>query len=79
MDLFWSITRYSNDSRLPLDPDDMGGNNIQSYNGFNTEPDADGNVTISFSREGSEGWHVLDAGDRGLLLHRAILWANEPT
>lgn len=51
VDLFWSITRYANDSRLPLDPADMGGHDIQSYNGFNTEPDADETVNIAFSRE----------------------------
>lgn len=49
--LFWSITRYGNDSRLPLNPADIGGKNIQAFNKFNTEPDADGNVTITFSRE----------------------------
>ena len=51
VELFWSITRYGNDSRLPLNPADIGGNNIQAYNAFNTEPDANGNVTITFSRE----------------------------
>ena len=51
VDLFWSITRYGNESRLPLNPADIGGNNIQSYNGFNTKPDANGNVTITFSKE----------------------------
>ena len=51
VDLFWSITRYGNDSRLPLNPDDIGGNNIQAYNGFNTKPDENGNVTITFSQE----------------------------
>jgi len=51
VDLFWSITRYGNDTRLPLNPADIGGNNIQAYNLFNTTPDADGNVTITFSVE----------------------------
>ena len=51
VDLFWSLTRYGNDSRLPLNPADIGGNNIQAYNQFNTEPDANGNVTITFSKE----------------------------
>ena len=49
--LFWSITRYGNDSRLPLNPADIGNNNIQAYNKFNTKPDTDGNVTITFSKE----------------------------
>jgi hypothetical protein len=51
VDLFWSITRYRNSTRLPLNPADIGGNNIQAYNAFNTKPDADGNVTITFSKE----------------------------
>lgn len=50
MDLFWSITRYANKTRLPLNPADIGGNNIQAYNAFNTKPDKNGNVTITFSR-----------------------------
>jgi hypothetical protein len=51
VDLFWSITRYGNDTRLPLNPADIGGNNIQAYNAFNTKPDKNGNVTITFSKE----------------------------
>ncbi len=51
VDLFWSVTRYANETRLPLNPADIGGSNVQAYNAFNTEPDADGNITITFSRE----------------------------
>jgi hypothetical protein len=51
VDLFWSVTRYGNDSRLPLNPADIGGNNIQAYNAFNTKPDTNGNVTITFSKK----------------------------
>jgi hypothetical protein len=51
VDLFWSITRYGNDTRLPLNPADIGGNNIQAYNAFNTKPDANGDVTITFSQK----------------------------
>ena len=51
VDLFWSVTRYGNDTRLPLNPADIGGRNIQAYNAFNTKPDASGNVTITFSRK----------------------------
>ena len=51
MDLFWSVTRYGNDTRLPLNPADIGGNNIQAYNAFNTKPDKNGNVTITFSQK----------------------------
>jgi len=51
VDHFWSITRYANATRLPLNPADIGGSNIQAYNAFNTEPDANGNVTITFSQQ----------------------------
>jgi hypothetical protein len=51
IDLFWSLTRYGADTFLPLDPADLGGNDIQAYNAFNTEPDDDGNVTFTFSME----------------------------
>jgi len=50
VDLFWSVTRYGNDTRLPLNPADIGGSNIQAYNAFNTKPDKEGNVTITFSK-----------------------------
>lgn len=50
VDLFWSITRYGNDTRLPLNPADIGGSDIQAYNAFNTKPDKNGNVTITFSK-----------------------------
>ena len=39
------------DTFLPLNPADLGGNDIQAYNAFNTEPDEDGNVTFTFSME----------------------------
>jgi hypothetical protein len=51
VDLFWSITRYGADTFLPLNPADIGGNDIQAYNAFTTEPDDDGNVMITFSME----------------------------
>ncbi len=51
VDLFWSVTRYANQTRLPLNPADIGGSNVQAFNAFNTEPDKNGNVTITFSRE----------------------------
>jgi len=51
VDLFWSITRYSFTTFLPLNPEDLGGNDIQAYNEFNTEPDENGNVTFTFSIE----------------------------
>ncbi|MDH3743649.1 MAG: DUF1254 domain-containing protein [Acidobacteriota bacterium] len=51
VDLFWSVTRYGADTFLPLNPADLGGHDIQAYNAFNTEPDDDGNVTFTFSKE----------------------------
>ena len=54
VDLFWSLTRYSMTTFLPLNPADIGGNNIQAYNAFNTKPDENGNVTFTFSMEDPE-------------------------
>ncbi len=51
VDLFWSVTRYGFDTFLPLNPADLGGNNIQAYNAFNTKPDKSGNVTFTFSKK----------------------------
>ena len=51
VDLFWSVTRYRNSTRLPLNPADVGGSIVQAYNAFNTEPDENGNVTITFSQQ----------------------------
>jgi len=51
VDLFWSVTRYGANTFLPLNPADLGGNNIQAYNAFNTKPDENGNITITFSIE----------------------------
>jgi hypothetical protein len=51
VDLFWSITRYDANKFLPLNPADIGNKNIQAYNAFNTKPDKNGNVTITFSTE----------------------------
>ena len=48
---FWSVTRYGSNTFLPLNPADIGGNNIQAYNAFNTKPDTNGNVTFTFSME----------------------------
>lgn len=66
VDLFWSVTRYGSDTFLPLDPAELGGHDIQAYNAFNTEPDDEGNVTLTFSKEdpndGSYWMPVSDAG-----------------
>ncbi|MBA7550500.1 hypothetical protein ES705_43016 [subsurface metagenome] len=66
VDLFWSVTRYGVDTFLPLNPADLGGNNIQAYNAFNTEPDEHGNVTFTFSKkdpkDGTYWMPVMDSG-----------------
>jgi hypothetical protein len=66
VDLFWSVTRYGVDTFLPLDPADLGGNDIQAYNAFNTNPDANGNVTMTFAMEdpgdGSYWMPVTESG-----------------
>ncbi len=66
VDLFWSVTRYGSNTFLPLNPADIGNNDIQAYNGFNTEPDKNGNVTFTFSKtdpkDGSYWMPVMDSG-----------------
>jgi len=57
---FWSITRYSLLTRNTI----PGKNDI--FNAYNTEPDADGNVTITFSPEDPEDgtyWMPVNAGE----------------
>jgi hypothetical protein len=64
--LFWSVTRYGANTFLPLNPADIGGNNIQAYNAFNTKPDDNGNVTFTFSledpKDGSYWMPVTESG-----------------
>ncbi|MCK5137032.1 MAG: DUF1254 domain-containing protein [Bacteroidales bacterium] len=60
VELFWSVTRYNalNRNTLP------GKNDI--FNAYNTEPDANGNVTITFSVEDPQDgtyWMPVNAGD----------------
>ena len=58
--LFWSVTRYSALTRNTL----PGKNDI--YNAYNTEPDADGNITITFSVEDPKDgtyWIPVIAGE----------------
>jgi hypothetical protein len=66
VDLFWSATRYGADTFLPLNPADLGGNDIQAYNAFNTKPDKNGNVTFTFSvedpKDGTYWMPVMDSG-----------------
>ncbi len=57
---FWSITRYSLLTRNTL----PGKNDI--FNAYNTEPDSDGNVTITFSPEDPKDgtyWMPVNAGE----------------
>ncbi len=71
VDLFWSVTRYGANTFLPLDPATIGGNNIQCYNGFNTKPDENGNVTLTFSREDpKDGSYWMPVADGYYLIFR---------
>ena len=66
VDLFWSVTRYGADTFLPLDPADLGGNDIHAYNAFNTEPDDNGNVTFTFSMDDpADGTYWMPVKDDG--------------
>lgn len=51
---FWSVTRYSDETRLPLDPATIGGSDRQVWAGGNTTPDDEGNVTMTFSSDNPE-------------------------
>jgi len=66
LSLFWSVTRYSADNRLPLNPAEIGGNDIQAYNAFNTEPNDEGMVDFTFSiedpKDGSYWMPVTEGG-----------------
>jgi len=66
---FWSVTRYGADTFLPLNPADLGGHDIQAYNAFNTEPDANGKVTFTFSKKDpKDGSYWLPVADDGYYL-----------
>jgi hypothetical protein len=57
---FWSVTRYSFITRNTL----PGKNDL--YNAYNTKPDENGNVTITFSVEDSKDgtyWMPVNAGE----------------
>lgn len=57
---FWSITRYSAITRNTL----PGKNDV--FNAYNTEPDAEGNITITFSVEDPEDgtyWMPVNPGE----------------
>ena len=48
VELFWSVTRYSALTRNTI----PGKNDL--FNAYNTEPDGDGNITVTFSAEDPE-------------------------
>jgi hypothetical protein len=57
---FWSVTRYSGINRNTL----PGKNDV--FNAYNTEPDEDGNITITFSTEDPEDgtyWMPVNPGE----------------
>lgn len=60
VELFWSVTRYSALTRNTL----PGKNDI--FNAYNTEPDAEGNITVTFSVEDPQDgtyWMPVNAGE----------------
>jgi hypothetical protein len=60
VELFWSVTRYSALTRNTL----PGKNDI--FNAYNTEPDANGNITVTFSVENPKDgiyWMPVNAGE----------------
>lgn len=48
---FWSVTRYSAESLLPINPKNIGGHDVQRFTSADTAPNDFGEVTITFSRE----------------------------
>lgn len=60
VELFWSVTRYSALTRNTL----PGKNDI--FNAYNTEPDAEGNITVTFSAEDPDDgtyWMPVNGGE----------------
>ena len=65
--LFWSVTRYSAITRNTL----AGKNDI--YNMYNTKPDANGNITVTFSVDDPKDgtyWMPVNAGEPYYLIVR---------
>lgn len=60
VELFWSITRYSALTRNTIHrKNDL-------FNAYNTQPDANGNITITFSVKGPKDgtyWMPVNAGE----------------
>lgn len=51
---------------LSIDSALIGGNNIQAFNAYNTKPDENGNITITFSIEGpKEGTYWMPVTEGG--------------
>ena len=60
VELFWSVTRYSALTRNTI----PGKNDL--FNAYNTKPDANGNITVTFSVEDPENgtyWMPVNAGE----------------
>jgi len=60
VELFWSVTRYSALTRNTI----PGKNDL--FNAYNTQPDANGNITVTFSVENPEDgtyWMPVNAGE----------------
>ncbi len=60
VELFWSVTRYSALTRNTI----PGKNDL--FNAYNTEPDANGNITVTFSVEDPKDgtyWMPVNAGE----------------
>lgn len=66
VNLFWSVTRYDANTFLPLNPANIGGNDIQAYPDFSTKPDKDGNVSFTFSKnDPKDGTYWMPVQDSG--------------
>lgn len=66
---FWSVTRYGANTFLPLNPADLGGQDIQAYNAFTTKPDSNGKVTFTFSKaDPKDGTFWMPVTDDGYYL-----------
>ena len=67
VELFWSLTRYSALTRNTL----PGKNDL--FNAYNTKPDANGNITVTFSVEDPKDgtyWMPVNAGEPYYLMVR---------
>ena len=61
VDLFWSLTRYSG-----ITYNTIPGAEHQVYNAYNTQPDENGNITITFSTDDPQDgsyWMPVNEGE----------------